>query len=217
MGGGGNRLPLVGRGSSSVASVSHSGRRLWAPPHPPPQHKRPISGLHSSKRSSSGAESSCCTGGGFLFRSSESFPVAKIFWSLRFSFSRSPVGPRNGLIKAGRAPPSWPLGHMEGASANQAPSTLGAPELVSRQAGRGRAGRMEVRTHTLLGCRVRLRKRDCRDGSLGTEAAGSCRWVGATSYIRRLVGRGTKAPWRRLACRGALDWSDCVTLKEQWP
>lgn len=78
-----------------------------APPRPPLQRKWPLSGLHSSKRSSSGAESSCRTGGGFLFHSSESFPVAKIFWSLRFSLSRSPAGPRNGLIKAGRAPHSW--------------------------------------------------------------------------------------------------------------
>lgn len=29
----------------------------------------------------------------------------------------------------------------------------------------------------------------------------------------RQVGRGTKAPWSRLACRGVLDWSDCVTLR----
>jgi len=41
---------------------------------------------------------------------------------------------------------------------------------------------MEVRIHTRLGCRARLRKRDCRDGSLGTEAAGSCRRVGAESH-----------------------------------
>lgn len=53
---------------------------------------------HSSNRSSSGAGSSCCTRGAVL-RSSMSFPVAKIFWSLRFSFSRSPVGPRDGLVK----------------------------------------------------------------------------------------------------------------------
>lgn len=53
---------------------------------------------HSSNRSSSGAGSSCCTRGTIL-RSSMSFPVAKIFWSLRFSFSRSPVGPRDGLVK----------------------------------------------------------------------------------------------------------------------
>lgn len=53
-----------------------------------------ISFTSSSNRSSSGAGSSCRTWGTF-FRSSLSFPVAKIFWSLRFSFSRSPVGPRN--------------------------------------------------------------------------------------------------------------------------
>lgn len=53
---------------------------------------------HSSNRSSSGDGSSCCTRGA-VFRSSMSFPVAKIFWSLCFSFSRSPVGPRDGLVK----------------------------------------------------------------------------------------------------------------------
>lgn len=81
---------------------------------PPSRPRWPIGGLHSSNRSSSGAGSSCRTGGGFVFRSSESFPVAKMFWSLRFSFSRSPTGPRNGLVKAGEAPHSWselPVGH----------------------------------------------------------------------------------------------------------
>lgn len=59
--------------------------------HTPPLRNWPISGLRSSNRSSSGAASSCRTGRGFLFRSFLSFPVAKIFWSLCFSFSRSPV------------------------------------------------------------------------------------------------------------------------------
>lgn len=57
----------------------------------PPLHNRPIDDLRSSNRSSSDAGSSWRTGGGFLFRSFLSFPVAKIFWSLCFSFSRSPV------------------------------------------------------------------------------------------------------------------------------
>lgn len=59
--------------------------------HTPLLHNWPISGLRSSNRSSSGAASSCRTGRGFLFRSFLSFPMAKIFWSLCFSFSRSPV------------------------------------------------------------------------------------------------------------------------------
>lgn len=40
------------------------------------------------------------------------------------------------------------LGDMDGSSANRASSALGAPELVSRQAGRGRAGeQMSERMH----------------------------------------------------------------------
>ena len=100
-------------------------------PPSPPQHNWPLRGSHSSKRSSLGAGSSCRTGWGFLFRSSGSFPVAKIFWSLRFSFSRSPVGPRCGLVKVGGAPSipgacllqgAWEPGR---ACANPAPPTLG--------------------------------------------------------------------------------------------
>lgn len=56
---------------------------------------QPPGGSHSSKRSSSGP-GSCRAGGAFLLRSSVSFPVAKRSWSLRFSFSRSPGGPRSG-------------------------------------------------------------------------------------------------------------------------
>lgn len=61
-------------------------------------HMRTHSDSRSSKRSSSGAGSSCCTWRTF-FRSAMSFPLAKIFWSLCFSFSRSPVGPGNHLSR----------------------------------------------------------------------------------------------------------------------
>ena len=99
-------------------------------PPSPPQRSWPLRDSRSSKRSSSGAGSSCRTGGGFLFRSS-GFPVAKIFWSLRFSFSRSPVGPRCGLGKVGRAPPIPGACSLQGAwehgraSANPPPPSLG--------------------------------------------------------------------------------------------
>ena len=111
-------------------SPAPQGPSTHTPPSPP-QHNWPLRGSHSSKRSSLGAGSSCRRGWGFLFRSSGSFPVAKIFWSLRFSFSRSPVGPRRGLVKLGRAPSipracllqgAWEHGR---ASANPAPPTLG--------------------------------------------------------------------------------------------
>lgn len=74
---------------SGITPTPNSG----PPPHTHslPLHSWPISGLRSSNRSSSGAGSSCGTGGGFFFRSFLSFPVAKMFWSLCFSFSRSPV------------------------------------------------------------------------------------------------------------------------------
>lgn len=89
-------LPLLGRGCGSVVSVGPQGSPLpltLGPlhTHTPLLHNWPISGLRSSNRSSSGAASSCRTGRGFFFRSFLSFPVAKIFWSLCFSFSRSPV------------------------------------------------------------------------------------------------------------------------------
>lgn len=70
-------------------------------------HNWPTGSLRSSNLSSSGAGFSCRTGGGFLFRSCLSFPVAKMFWSLCFSFSRSPVRPRSGLVKARREHHSW--------------------------------------------------------------------------------------------------------------
>lgn len=49
-----------------------------------------ISFTSSSDWSSSGAGFSCCTGGGFLSHSCL-FSVAKISWSLHFSFSKSPL------------------------------------------------------------------------------------------------------------------------------
>lgn len=51
----------------------------------------PFDYIHSSNRSGSGTTTSSLTG--FFRRSSStlSFPLAKIFWSLSFSFSRSPV------------------------------------------------------------------------------------------------------------------------------
>lgn len=119
-GGRGEGLPLGG-GSSSVVrhcvSLVHPQGstlpRFWAPHTPSPALTGPSRGLRSSNRSSSGAGSFRCTARGFFFRSSLSFPVAKMFWSLRFSFSRSPVRPRKGLVKARRAPrfmagvPNW--------------------------------------------------------------------------------------------------------------
>ena len=98
----GRGSPPLGTGSTSVLRpLLPLGRGGGGAPHP---HSLPSvtvpSGSRSSNRSSSGAGASCCTGGGFLFLSSGSFPVAKIFWSLRFSFSRSPVGPGHGLVRA---------------------------------------------------------------------------------------------------------------------
>lgn len=101
----------VPRGPWGKVGVLCPGLLLLAPSnsvharHPPPPPLQP--GLRSSNRSGSGAGSSCCTGGAFLFCFSGSFPVAKIFWSLRFSFSRSPVEPNSGIAKVEREPCSW--------------------------------------------------------------------------------------------------------------
>ena len=123
--------PFLTRWPSGIPPFPCSQDPSTHTPPSPPQHNWPLRGSHSSKRSNLGAGSSCRTGWGFLFRSSGSFPVAKIFWSLRFSFSRSPVGPRQGLVKVGGAPSipgacllqgAWEPGR---ACANPAPPTLG--------------------------------------------------------------------------------------------
>lgn len=123
--------PFLTRWPSGIPPFPCSRGSSTHTPPSPPQHNWPLRDSRSSKRSSSGAGSSCRTGGGFLFRSSGFFPLAKIFWSLRFSFSRSPVGPRCGLGKVGRAPPIPGACSLQGAwehgraSANPAPPTLG--------------------------------------------------------------------------------------------
>lgn len=106
----GQGLPLGERRQFCGQCFSLGGRPLpqfRASTHTPRLHNWPTGSLRSSNLSSSGAGFACRTGGGFLFRSCLSFPVAKMFWSLCFSFSRSPVRPRNGLVKARREPHSW--------------------------------------------------------------------------------------------------------------
>lgn len=94
-------------GDRSVALLL-TGGRPWGPPPPrtPAHTETGGGGSRSLKRSGLGAASSCCFGdAGFLFWGSDSFPLAKMSWSRRFSFSRSPGGTGiKGSLGVARAP-----------------------------------------------------------------------------------------------------------------
>lgn len=95
--GGGAGRDCLGEGSHPQGStIPDSGPLL-----PLPSANWPILGLRSSNRSGAGAGAGSfrCTARGCFFRSSLSLPEAKMLWSLRFSFSRSPVRPRKGPVR----------------------------------------------------------------------------------------------------------------------